>query len=304
MIKGQGWINAAFVVVFLGIASLFVMPAEAQTAQVNVPILGQDTLNQTLPNVNSVSGDTNQRDPGLARADTLVRNVIQLVLRFLQFAAVAYVVFIGAQIVTHVGNEDLLEKKRPALAYAVIGFVVMSIGDNALNVFNPANFSPGNTLEGQISTGIVPVMANIIAVIRYAMWVIAVTLVIVTAYRMIISQDKDMTKPRQQLVWIGIGLFIVQVADFIVRPFDARTTQQVAQGNELIATFTNILLTFFAPAAFFMFLYGAFALLTANGDEGKLKTARNILVGTLIAVVLTFSSYAIISEVIRNFTTT
>ena len=122
--KKQGWVNVVFVILFFGIASLFVMPAEAQSSQVNVPILGQEGIGQVLPNVTTPSAQSNQRDPGLARADTLIRNIIQIVLRVLQFAAVAYIVWIGAEIVTHVGNEDLLEKRRPAIAYAIIGCMI------------------------------------------------------------------------------------------------------------------------------------------------------------------------------------
>lgn len=303
VLKTQKWTNILFVIVFFGMATLFVMPAEAQaqSAQVPVTILGEERINQVLPNVTNINPDSTQVDQGLARADTLIMNVIRMVLRVLQFAAVAYIVYIGARMVTHVGSEDMLEKNRHALANTIIGFVVMSIGDNALNVFNPVNFQQGNTLEGQITLGAVPIIANVIDVLQYAMWVVAITLVVLTAYRMIVSPDKDITKSRQQLVWIGVGLFIIQIADFIVQPFDARNLQQVESGNALISNITNVLLTFFAPAAFFMFLYGAFVLVTANGDESKMKTARNIIVGTVIAAVLAFSSFAIISEIIRNF---
>jgi len=301
--KKQTWVHIAFLAVFFGIATLFVMPAEAQnTGQVNVNVLGENAIRTVLPSVDAT--DSTQTDQGLQQADTLVRNVLQLVLRILQFAAIVYIVYIGAQIVMNVSNEDLLEKKRPAIAYAIVGFVVMSIGDQAINIFNPANFASGGTLEGQLVTGIQPVIGNVIDVMRYALWVIAVALVMITGYRMVISQDKDVTKSRQQLVWIGIGLFVVQIADFIVTPFTGSSLAAVDQGNALIANITNVLLTFFAPAAFFMFLYGAFVLVTAQGDEGKLKTARNILIGTLIAVIITFSSMAIIGEVVRSFSST
>lgn len=298
--KKQTWVQIAFLAVFFGMASLFVMPAEAQnTGQVRVGILGEGSLRTVLPSVDST--DSTQTDQGLQQADTLVRNTLQLVLRILQFAAIVYIVYIGAQIVTNVSNEDLLEKKRPALAYAIVGFVVMSVGDQAINVFNPANFAAGSTLEGELVSNIQPVIAGVIDVMRYALWVVAVALVMITGYRMVISQDKDVTKSRHQLLWIGIGLFVVQIADFIVTPFAGNSLSGVSQGNELIANITNILLTFFAPAAFFMFLYGGFLLVTAQGDDKKVQTARNILIGTVIAVVITFSAMAIIGEVVRSF---
>lgn len=305
--KKQPWMNVLFVILFFGIASLFIMPAEAQTAQVNVDIPGRSSIEQVLPNLgkDQLTKDSKdaQKDEGLARADALVRNIIKIVLRILQFAAVAYIVVIGAQIVTHVGNEDLLEKKRPAIAYAIIGFIVMSIGDNALEVFNPANYNATGPLASQLmGQEFWKVITNAIDVIRYAMWIMAVTLVVLTGYRMIISQDKEITKSRQQLVWIGVGLFVIQIADFIIKPFLPENSQKLETGSALVANIANVMLTFFAPAAFFFFLYGAFVLVTANGDDAKVKTARNILVGTVIAVILTFSSYMIIQEVVKSFT--
>ena len=307
MHKKQSWANILFVVVFLGIASLFVLPADAQSAQVHVDIPGSNSISDVLPSIDKASGESTetQKEQGLSLADTAVRNALRLAIRVLQFAAVAYIIWIGAEIITHVGNEDLLEKRRPAIAYAIVGFIVLSLGDNALELFNPAKFDQRLGLMEQLTSSKTwELVFNIIDVMRYSMWIVAIVLVVTTGYRMVISQDKDITKPRQQLIWIGIGLFIIQVAKFIVAPFLPANADKIGLGNQLVANFTNILLTFFAPAAFFMFLYGAFVLVTANGDEGKVKTARNILVGTLIAVVLTFSSYAIIAEVIRSFTKT
>lgn len=62
--------------------------------------------------------------------------------------------------------------------------------------------------------------------------------------------------------------------------------------NLLSDIFTILYSLFFAVAAFFL-LYAAFLYLTAQGEEEKLKKAKNVLVYAIIAIVVALVSLGI-----------
>lgn len=70
-------------------------------------------------------------------------------------------------------------------------------------------------------------------------------------------------------------------------------------GNELLVNIANVLLTLMAPTALFFIILGAYYYLSAAGDEGKTKKGQQILIGTVIAVVIAYSSYTIVAEALK-----
>ena len=56
------------------------------------------------------------------------------------------------------------------------------------------------------------------------------------------------------------------------------------------------------PIAFFFLIMAGLYLLTANGDPARVKRAKNIFIGTIAAIVMAYSAYALVSEIIRNVT--
>lgn len=293
---GEIFFAIVVVVLLSGIAAPF--------ANAQIPIIGNENLE--LPSVESPTLDpaNNQfaDNPGMQILFFLVNRVLGLVLLFLQGAAVAYIVYIGTQMVLNVDNKDMIKEKRMALLYAILGFIVLSIGGEAIRIFDPTQVAQQGTDSLFITdpnAGLPGLIKNIINIIKYVIWAIAIVMLTIMGYKMISNQERDITKQRHHIFWIAIGLFFIQIADLVVQPFLAETENKVEAGNMLLVNIGNILLTIMAPTALFFIILGAYYFLSAAGDEGKTKKGQQILIGTVIAVIIAYSSYTIVAEALK-----
>ncbi len=313
----RGWMVA-----FLLAGTMLVSSGPA-LAQITLPVLGTenpisgevtDELSQ-VPGVDFIN-DLRSDASNATWQDVvqlLFLRIVQFVLIALQIAAVIYIVSVGIGMVGNMENADQLQKHTLHLVNAVIGFVVMSMGAQAVNIFNPAlqDNSDTNVAFFNLDSwqGFV---ALLIDLLRYSVWVVAVVLIIIIGVKMVTSQEKDTKKERQQLTYVGIGLFLIQIADLVVKPFlvlnqggiqadDLQGVERVAAGNELILNVGSVIMTFFAPLALFGLIMGAFYMVTAHGNEEMVSRGKKILTGTIIAIIVAYSSYTIVAEVLTYF---
>lgn len=270
-----------------------------------IPVIGSDQLD--LPEVTTPSqtnldtGGLFQNNDGISILLYLVDRVLGIALLFLQVGVVIYLIIEGAQIMMNLDNKDMLKEKQMSLLYALIGVVVLSIGGEVVRVFNPINVATsgqsGLFLTG--NEGLGGVVMLIVTIIKYALWAVAVVMIVNIGYKMISSPDKEISSQKRNLMWTAVGLFIVQISELIIRPFAASTQDKVQAGNELINNINGLLLSVMGPVALFFVILGAFYMLTANGDESRIARAKKIFIGVAIAIVVAFSAYTLVSEILR-----
>lgn len=65
--------------------------------------------------------------------------------------------------------------------------------------------------------------------------------------------------------------------------------------TELIENIINFLFTISLPVGALMIVVAAYTFLTSAGDPEKIKTAKNIIIWTLVGIVVLFLSLALIS---------
>lgn len=62
---------------------------------------------------------------------------------------------------------------------------------------------------------------------------------------------------------------------------------------ELIGQIINIILGFLGIVLLLLILYAGFLWMTAGGDEGKVKTARQIIANSIIGLIIIVAAFAI-----------
>lgn len=80
---------------------------------------------------------------------------------------------------------------------------------------------------------------------------------------------------------------------------DGRTT--TSGPTDLVATFaviTNILLFLVGAVAVIALIYGGFLYVTSAGDAGRVKTAKDTIVYSVIGIVVAVLAYAIVNFVV------
>ncbi|MFA5358534.1 MAG: pilin [Patescibacteria group bacterium] len=73
--------------------------------------------------------------------------------------------------------------------------------------------------------------------------------------------------------------------------------------NSIIATVAKSIIGVVGAAAFIMFVYGAFQMLFAQGNEEKIKKAKGTLVWSILGLVIVFLAYVLVSFVMQTIVT-
>jgi hypothetical protein len=248
----------------------------------------------TLPSTKLDKMTTRADSDAITLLNTLLRNVL-LGTRFIfEAVAVGFMVYMGAMMVMSFGNEDSLTKYRTGLVYSILGFLILNFGGLVIDAFNPGEGSE------VVDIGIVETLVydRIITFIRFGIGSIVMAFIVYKGFKLITSSgsEEEIAKDKQYIMWAAVGLIIITIA----RPVQLVLTQgKVELGNELITTFTRLMMYVVPPIAIFFILYGAVFMLTAMGDEDKQKKGIQIIKGTVIALAIIFSAYTVVAEILR-----
>ncbi len=300
------WKNKASEILLVVCALLFFSSIAMPIADAQIPILGSEKLDLpevTTPPVTDFEGDGAlfSNNPSMRILLYLVDRILGVVLLFLQVGVVIFIVIEGSQIMGNMEGKDMIKEKRMSLLYAVIGLVFLSLSGEVVRVFNPVNVATTGEANLFLSGegGFMGIVDSVLNLVKYSLWAVCVVMIVNIGYKMITSQEKEISAQKKNLMWTAIGLFIVQIADLVVAPFASETQNKVEAGNQLLGNITGVLLSVLGPVALFFVTLAAFYFLTANGDEARIGKAKKILIGTVIAIVISFSAYTLVSEILR-----
>ncbi len=70
------------------------------------------------------------------------------------------------------------------------------------------------------------------------------------------------------------------------------------EGVDIFNALTNIALFFAAPVAMFFLTLAGYYYITSNGEEERVKKAKNIIVNTLLATLILLASFAFLKELV------
>lgn len=271
-------------------------------------------VGNALPKVDTVA--VGSVTSGQDIAIELVKRVINAGKLILEALCVGYIIFVGIEFIVNLSNEEILKKKQNQLLYGLVGFVMLNIGDMAIALFAVPN-TGGEILNATAIPGWLNFVNLLLNIIKYSIGTVAVIILILTGYKMVSAQEKDIAKEKKLILWVAVGLMFVLVAHLIQQVFipldtvgfetineevGSQQSFDVAstRANTLILNVAKLILFVMGPIAFFFLILAGVYLITANGDAARIKRAKNIFIGTIIAVVMSYSAYALVSEVIRN----
>ncbi|MFN7160703.1 MAG: hypothetical protein ACK4NC_03790 [Candidatus Gracilibacteria bacterium] len=265
-----------------------------------LPIFGESSID--LPKIEGTPGASSE-----SMVTYLVTRVINFIKIILQAIAVGYIIFIGMDMIMNMSNEDMLKKKQNSFLYALYGFIIINIGDLGLSIFNPAT-SGGDLFSKSAFLGFLNLILNLI---KFSMATVSVVLIVLTGFKILSPRSTKIDSEKKHLTAIATGLFVMTIADLVQKVFipngyeltpgvtDSSATS-AQRGTELILNIGGALLTVMGPIALFFMILAGFYYVTANGQEDRIKKAKNIFIGTIFAVIIAYSAYALVSEVIRN----
>jgi len=134
---------------------------------------------------------------------------------------------------------------------------------------------------------------------KYIVVILAVLFIVIAGIRMITASGNEdiVKKNRTSLIWLMVGLVIMQLSEIFVnilynqdhyRGFGifgdyAKNIPEELQ-NSLVNPLLNFMMTLLAVIAVLMILIAALKMMTAMGDENKIKKQQQMIIGAMLGL--------------------
>ncbi len=299
--------------VFTLILTLLVLSVNiAMNQQANAQFDGYlDVIEDTtqLPTYDTAPHGQATNKPGVSNLTSAVYFTLDFFKFLIGSIAVIMIIITGGRLIlARKKIDDVYPKMKEQMIMLAAGVVMIMVADYLVkNVFFGLEgevYSSESAAQAAANRGTEQVKGfyNIAMMIT---GVLAVFMLIVAGFRLIFAagNEEEQTKVKKQITWLVVGLFIIGIAEFVVQDFifpdKGAKIPNISQGILLLVKFTNFASAFIGISAFIASMYGGFLYVTASGNDEKTQTAKKVLTGAVIAMVLGLGAFALVNTVIQ-----
>lgn len=295
-----------FIAAFLFLGMSAVLPAFAGAVDLEDVVVTKELREVSFSKVGD-QGDA------VSKANSAAIRGVGIFKMMLNGIAVFYVMYIGVMMVISYANEDQISKAKTQIWYAIVAFVFINIPGQIASLFTDKKVTSNVTArvgEGGYS-GVEKGCNNVIfcpsswtdglghqvmAFIELGLVAGSVFMFSLAAFKLIANRGdpEDRKAIKMQFMYGGLALVFVGVIEMwvkVVSEADIKTAQ-----SGLFSRLMNLGLLFAGPVAIFFLSWAAYLYITSQGDEDKIKKAKNILVSTFIGTLLLLASYAFLKD--------
>ena len=272
-----------------------------------MPLLskGYDSL-FTKNQVSEIADKEPVKDDGVVGIRNILQGqIIKIAGGIMIAVATIWLLVLGISFAVSQGNEEAISKDKRQFGWILLGLLSIAVAEFlAFNVFDPA----GNT--NLLQDGENKAQSNFMELAQlikqYAEYLIIGIMLIVlgmTGYNILTNPEENevLEQEKRFVKTFFLGAFLILMAEVIVRAlsigegstFDAEASTNIAL-REFIGLI-NFLLSFVAGAATFMLIFASIYYVTSFGNEDQTGRAKKIIIASLVAVVVSYSSYVLSS---------
>ena len=247
------------------------------------------------------------------------KSILWIIKNILSAIIVLFIVYAGANMVLSLwSDEDKLSTSKNQLWYSGIGLLFINIPGSLFSAFysqwgelNDSWLSWDDFVaETQrwnlfIDTGIFNNLFfnEIVRFLEITIFGVAVIVIILAGYKILLARgkDEDISDARSKILYSVVALFLVGFIEAIKRVVFSGNLTDTWEGtnfSDLFSSIANLVLLFAIPIALLFLFYATFVFITANGEEEKVKKAKNIVFNTFLATILLLAIYTFVSELV------
>ncbi len=239
-----------------------------------------------------------------------VKNVIGVV-------GLIYITITGIRLLLQSDEEENVSKAKRSLTYIIVGFVLISMSQDLAAIFdmeeNPILGTPQSILQRvrlfdrQVEL-FVTIVKNIIG--AYAVLMIVRSAGIIITHG---GDEEEISNQRKTILFAIAGLLLINIGSIFINNVLYNIDKDVytgisgtspnldaKEGVEQIAGVINLMVAFLAPALLLVFVIAGFMYVTSGGNEEQMNQARRIIVAGVIAVLIIFGAFALVTTVISG----
>lgn len=253
-------------------------------------------INKSSQQLENVEGTTAQE-----KLNYLVRQNLIPIAKFI-FISVSILLFVvyGLRLVVATEEEEVT-RQRDNLLYAVIGFGLLGIATHIVDALDPGSGS-GIGQEEELITG----TRLLILYAELIIGTVASAIITIAGFRIITSQgnEEEVSKEKAMFTWGAVALMIVMLAETIVSVvYRVQGTEAIAGDAEQavaeIAGILSFILQFLAILSVISLLLSGAYMVTSAGNEDQVAKAKTMIIASVVAIGLIFTSYAFVATFLQ-----
>jgi len=222
--------------------------------------------------------------------------ILRIVNRVLGVIGILYIFIAGIVYTFNNGNEENIEKAKKQIIWVIVGLIVISAAEFVgFEIFNPAE---RDFLSDEI---IKPLDTKVRQVIRYIEFFVGGFFLMnmaLTGFYLVSSGatgGERLEKEKKFFQNFLLGAVFILLAEVIIRVIgdDSSSIEKITIVNTELGGIINFILTFLAGAAVLMLIMASLYYVVSFGNEEQANQAKRIITGSIIGLVVAFSSYVL-----------
>ena len=237
---------------------------------------------------------------------TIVKYVVSWVL-------VIFIVYIWIQMIISMwSDEEKLSTAKRQIYYTLMWLVFINIPGTIYNIFVSTKWTLDGwinwTWSSQVAQESVNIFINtfefdrsinwgLILFIETAMFAIAIFMIVIAGIKIMTSRwrDEEISEAKNKILWSIIWLIFIW---FIEAWQSFVYNGDIEDWATIFETMEELALFFAWPVAIFFLTLAWYYYITSNGDEEKVKKAKNIIINTVLATLILLASHAFLQDLI------
>ena len=234
----------------------------------------------------------------------LLRNFLPLFKYVFGFIALLFWSLYVFTIITGGANEELITQNRDNLLFGVLGFALIALAVEVGQVVDPAQ-NPTEIINLQ---GFNDTTQKVIAYLQMIAGVVAMGAVFYAGFRFITASgnDEQINSAKSIFIWGFVGLVVMMIVPPIVNtvfypaPDGQLGNEQIGNLAIQVTGFARFALMFLGVLAFTSFIIAGAYYVTSLGDDERQTTAKNIMLGTALGIIVILMSYTLIATLVPS----
>lgn len=308
---------SSFIILCIICISLFIPVFDANVSASGSKVLPFNNVNYTgykgvIDNDSYVEGASSKEQLNLFvdRAWDAVRIMVYGVALF-------YALMQCLKMIVSRGEIDSFNKARSGLTYGIIGLILMALGEDLVQLFSVDNGTFIKNQQTMMQT-IIQFDKKVGFFSSFLKWIaggLALIFTMINGFKLITANGKpdDFKKVKNRLVFGSVGLIVLIISDtlvndiFFVRDLSVGSASEKANiainfaaGSSELIGLTKFLAHFAMPASVLTLVAAGILYIVSVGNDDLQKTAKRIMLYTVVGMVLIYGAFAIVSTFISG----
>lgn len=253
---------------------------------------------------------TNIKDPGLRGLVYLLLWIYDLGRYVLGSVILIFASVATYHMVTSNGNDEDISRAKRFFLWSAFGMVIFSLSWAIKDIFliqGESFFLQGDNIE-KTASAFSNVIYYILEFFRYALGGVAVYFITASGLKLVSFSESDdiVSQQKKVFVWGLLGLIIFMVSGEIVTTLYGHQTESgdivvnpdQYSGYDLIIGISEFLLYFIGAIALLAMVFASISYIASGENDGMRETSKKIIIGSITGIVIAYSSFTIVSEII------